>query len=94
MAPRPAAHSASRRPARVLLVTRGNAYLERAFTSLANARVTAVADLTDPEEEFDVTVLDDVLPTVWPKGNTLAIRSAPTKIFIPDRSSPISSRNA
>ncbi|MHB9010341.1 MAG: vWA domain-containing protein [Limisphaerales bacterium] len=65
-------------PANVLLVTRGNRFLERALGALAGAQVTVMSDLIDDAREFDLTVLDDVLPAVWPANNTLAIRSAPT----------------
>lgn len=65
-------------PVRVLLVTRGNRFLERALASSAQTRVSVVSDLTSEPDDVDVVVLDDVLPTVWPAHNTLAIRSAHT----------------
>lgn len=65
-------------PAKVLLVTRGNAYLEKALAAVPSTQVSVASDLTDDAHEFDLTVLDDVLPAVWPANNLLAIRSAPT----------------
>jgi hypothetical protein len=65
-------------PLRVLLVTRGNRFLERALAAVPNIRLSVMTDLVEPTDEFDVTVLDDVLPTVWPTHNTLAIRSTQT----------------
>lgn len=65
-------------PVKVLLVTRGNRFLERALGALAGAQVTVASDLTDDARDFDVTVLDDVRPAVWPTNNVLAIRTAPT----------------
>ncbi|MBM3882127.1 MAG: VWA domain-containing protein [Verrucomicrobia bacterium] len=66
-------------PARVLLVTRGNRYLEKALGAAPGAQVTVMNDLVAEPVEYDLTVLDDVLPTVWPAaGNLLAIRSAQT----------------
>lgn len=65
-------------PVKVLLVTRGNRFLERALAAVPRSEVTVAADCTDPAREFDLVVLDDVLPAVWPEANLLAIRSAPT----------------
>jgi len=65
-------------PVKVLLVTRGNRFLEKALAAVPAAEVTVVADSVDEAREFDLVVLDDVLPAVWPAGNLLAIRSART----------------
>jgi hypothetical protein len=65
-------------PVKVLLVTRGNRFLEKALAAVPAAEVTVAADSVDEAREFDLVVLDDVLPTVWPAGNLLAIRSAQT----------------
>lgn len=65
-------------PAKVLLVTRGNRFLEKALGAVPNVTLTVTADLADTAAGFDFTVVDDVLPTTWPAGNLLAIRSAPT----------------
>lgn len=64
-------------PANILLVTRGNRFLERALEAAPNVRVTVAGDLADTGREFDFVVIDDLLPTTWPAGNILAIRSAP-----------------
>ncbi len=65
-------------PAKVLLVTRGNRFLEKALAAAPSVTLTVAADLADTASEFDFVVVDDVLPTTWPAGNVLAIRSAPT----------------
>ncbi|HOC01621.1 MAG TPA: VWA domain-containing protein [Verrucomicrobiota bacterium] len=65
-------------PVRVLLVTRGNRFLERALATAPGVQLSVADDLVEGSDDFDVTVLDDVLPAVWPAGNTLAIRSANT----------------
>lgn len=65
-------------PTRVLLVTRGNRFLEKALASAPNTLVTVASDLMPGDTEYDFAVLDDVLPTAWPAGNVLAVRSAPT----------------
>lgn len=61
------------KPAKVLLVTRGNRLLERALRAVANVELTTAADLTDPASGFDFVVLDGVTPITWPAGNVLAI---------------------
>jgi Mg-chelatase subunit ChlD len=65
-------------PTRILLVTRGNRFLERALVSAPNTQVTVAADVTPDAGEYDFTVVDDVVPGTWPAGNLLAVRSAPT----------------
>lgn len=68
-------------PVKVLLVTRGNRFLERALRAAANVQLTVAAELTDDASDYDFTVLDDVIPTVWPRGNVLAIHVANTNWF-------------
>lgn len=65
-------------PVKVFLLTRGNRFLEKALAAVPGAEVTVAADSVDEAREFDLVVLDDVLPAVWPAGNILAIRSART----------------
>ena len=60
-------------PAKVLLVTRGNRFLEKALRAAPAAQVTVVPSLTDAAPGFDIVVLDDLAPGVWPTANTLAI---------------------
>ena len=61
------------KPVKVLLVSRGNRLLEKALRAVTNVELASAADLTDPAAGFDFVVLDGVTPTVWPKGNVLAI---------------------
>ena len=68
-------------PVKVLLVTRGNRLLEKAFRAAPNVQLSVANDLTDAATEFDLVALDDVIPTTWPKGNVLAIHVAPTNWF-------------
>jgi Ca-activated chloride channel family protein len=60
-------------PVKVLLVSKGNRLLEKALRAVPNVELAAATDLTDPAAGFDFVVLDNVTPTVWPKGNVLAI---------------------
>ncbi|HOX55497.1 MAG TPA: VWA domain-containing protein [Candidatus Paceibacterota bacterium] len=61
------------KPVKVLLVTRGNRLLEKALRAAPNVELASATDLTDPAAGFDFVVLDDVTPTVWPRGSVLAI---------------------
>src|ERR1019366_4795749 len=61
------------KPVKVLLVSKGNRLLEKALRAVPNVELAGATDLTDPALGFDFVVLDDVTPTVWPKGNVLAI---------------------
>ena len=75
------------KPVKVLLVTKGNRLLEKALRAAANVELAQANDLTDPAAGFDFVVLDNVVPTVWPAGNVLAIRVAQTNWF--DRLAPV-----
>ena len=59
------------KPVKVLLVSRGNRLVEKALRAAAGVELTIANDLTDPAGAYDFVVLDDVNPTVWPKGNEL-----------------------
>ncbi len=75
-------------PARILLVSRGNRFLEKALRGAPQARVTTASQLTDAAEAFDLVVLDDVLPAVWPRTSVLAFHAAPTNLFPTWRAEP------
>ncbi len=68
-------------PVKVLLISRGNRFLEKALRAVANAQVSVAADLLEPAHNFDVVVVDDARPTVWPAGSVLAIHTANTNWF-------------
>jgi hypothetical protein len=61
------------KPVKALLVTRGNRLLEKALRATPNVELALATDSTDPATAFDFVVLDGVTPSVWPKGNVLAI---------------------
>ncbi|HNQ87775.1 MAG TPA: BatA and WFA domain-containing protein [Verrucomicrobiota bacterium] len=64
-------------PVDLLLVTRGNRYLQRALVAAGNTRVAVASDVADGAGGFGVTVVDDVLPAAWPSNNVLAVRTVP-----------------
>src|SRR5207248_5606592 len=68
-------------PVKVLLVSRGNQILEKALRSQPNVQLSVASLLTDAATAFDVVVLDDVMPAVWPSVNTLAIHTVSTNWF-------------
>ena len=69
------------KPVKVLLVSKGNRFLERALRASPNVELATANDLTDPGTGFDFVVLDDIAPTVWPQGNVLAIHVMNTNWF-------------
>lgn len=69
------------RPANVLLVTAGNRFLERALRAGANVNLTVVPALADDAAKYDIVVLDNIEPPVWPKPNVLAVHIANDTLF-------------
>lgn len=69
------------KPVKVLLVTAGNRFLEKALKAAPNVELGVVATLTDKAENFDLVVIDNVVPAVWPEANVLAINTAGTNWF-------------
>jgi hypothetical protein len=69
------------KPVKVLLVTRGNGFLQKALRHGGDVQLTVAPDLTDDGRAFDVVVLDNVVPSTWPAGNVLAWRVAATNWF-------------
>jgi len=69
------------KPAKVLLVTRGNRFLEKALSAVPSVRLTVSPDLVDEGLDYDFVVLDAVPPTVWPAVNVLAFAVSPTNWF-------------
>ena len=68
-------------PVRILLVSKGNRFLEKALKAAPNVRLSIASQLADTAGAFDLCVLDDVFPAVWPRANTLAIHTANTNWF-------------
>jgi hypothetical protein len=68
-------------PVRVLLVTRGNRFLEKALKGPPNVQLSVTAVLGDSAQAFDIVVLDNLIPAVWPQVNLLAIHTAQTNWF-------------
>ena len=68
-------------PIRVLLVSRGNRFLEKALRASPQVDLGLAKDLSGDSGEFDIVVLDDVTPQTWPKGSVLAIHVAATNWF-------------
>jgi hypothetical protein len=68
-------------PVKVLLVSKGNQWLQRALAGVPQAQVALASQLTDAADGYDLVVLDNVVPVVWPRANVLAIHTAHTNWF-------------
>lgn len=68
-------------PIKVLLVSRGNRFLEKALRAANNVNLALARDSLDGAENYDIVVLDDLTPAVWPKPNLLAVHVATTNWF-------------
>ena len=68
-------------PVRVLLVSRGNKFLEKALKAAGKVDLAVASDVTEVKPNDDVVVLDDVTPAVWPNLNVLAIHTMNTNWF-------------
>ncbi|MCX8156988.1 MAG: VWA domain-containing protein [Verrucomicrobiae bacterium] len=69
------------RPVRTLLITKGNRFLERALRAVPSMQLTVQPALLGPAAGFDLVILDDVLPAVWPETSLLAIHVQATNWF-------------
>jgi hypothetical protein len=69
------------KPIKILLVTRGNRFLEKALRAADNVDLSIANDSFDSAEKYDIVVLDDIVPTVWPVPNVLAVHVATTNWF-------------
>jgi Ca-activated chloride channel family protein len=70
-------------PVKVLLISKGNRFLEKALRAAPNVQLSIANSLTEPKPPFDIVVLDNIEPAVWPTVNTLAFRAANTNWFGP-----------
>lgn len=68
------------KPVKLLLVTRGNAILEKALRAAENVTVTT-GSVIDDSRKYDIVVLDGITPSVWPETSVLAFHVAPTNLF-------------
>ncbi len=68
---------------KVQLVSRGNRFLEKALHAVPNVSLTSVQDLSPDNDQYDIVILDDVTPVIWPKPNLLALHVATTNWFDP-----------
>jgi hypothetical protein len=69
------------KPVKVLLVSRGNPMLEKALRVAGNVELTVAADFTGDGAAYDLAVLDDVTPSVWPPVNLLGFHVVNTNWF-------------
>lgn len=63
---------------RIMLLTRGNRFLEKALRASGEVELTVVPALPDPlPTPVDILVVDNLQPALWPPVNTLSLVSAP-----------------
>ena len=68
-------------PVRVLLVSHGNRFMEKALRAVSGVELTVTTDTLDGAPNSDIVVLDDVTPSAWPKNSVLAFHVAGTNLF-------------
>jgi len=68
-------------PVKILLVSRGNKFLEKALKAAGRVELTVAGDVSEERPAADLVVLDDIAPAVWPKLNMLAIHTANSNWF-------------
>jgi Ca-activated chloride channel homolog len=69
------------RPVKVLLITAGNKFLEKALKAVPNVQLGVLPALTEPATGFDFVVLDNVVPVVWPEANVMTFNVSGTNWF-------------
>jgi len=69
------------RPVKVLLVTGGNRFLEKALRAVVNVELSTASQLTSSGRGYDIVVLDSVIPLSVPEVNTLAMHVGSTNWF-------------
>jgi Ca-activated chloride channel homolog len=68
-------------PAKTLLYTPGNSFLEKALLSAGDLELEVTADIGLNSTDFDVVILDGLQPLTWPEGNVMAINLVHTNWF-------------
>jgi len=69
------------RPVKVLLVSGGNRFLDKALRAVPNVELSTASQLTSGGKGYDIAVLDAVTPLSNPEVNTLAMNVATTNWF-------------
>jgi len=68
-------------PAKTLLYTAGNSFLEKALLSAGDLELEVTEDIGMNSSDFDVVILDGLQPLTWPEGNVMAINLVQTNWF-------------
>ena len=68
-------------PAKTLLYTSGNSFLEKALVSGGDLELQVTDDIEANSSGFDVVILDGLQPMTWPEGNVMAINLVHTNWF-------------
>ena len=68
-------------PVKVLLVSRGNRFLEKALRGLPNVELTVAPLLADTARTFDLVILDDIPAPTLPRSNLMLFHVPNTNLF-------------
>ena len=68
-------------PAKTLLYSGGNSFLEKALLSAGDLELEVTDDIGLNSNDFDVVILDGLQPLTWPEGNVMAINLVHTNWF-------------
>jgi Ca-activated chloride channel family protein len=68
-------------PVKVLLLSTGNSFLEKALKFAPNVDLSVTTDLNLGGSEFDVVVVENAAPLEWPDSNLLVFNSWQTNWF-------------
>jgi len=68
-------------PPKVLLVTQGNRFLEKAIRASGDLELATATDLENGGVDYDIVVIDSLVPSTWPEVNTLMFRVTPEDWF-------------
>lgn len=69
------------RPVKVLLAGAGNRFLEKAVRAVPNVELSVTSNPRLGGGEFDIVVVDNIAPVVWPDANVLALNTWRTNWF-------------
>ena len=68
-------------PAKGLLYTSGNRFLEKALRTAGDLELAVTDDIGMSSDEFDIVFLDNLQPLEWPEANLMAINLVHTNWF-------------
>ena len=68
-------------PAKGLLYTSGNRFLEKALRAAGDLELSITDDISIDAADYDITFLDNIQPLTWPEKNVMVINTVHTNWF-------------